>query len=96
MLADMKIALDTSRALLYHCARNCDAGNFDPTLGAVTKTFLSESCMKVAETAVQVMGGYGYSREYPVEKLMRDAKLWSIFEGTNQIQRMVIGGNLAR
>ena len=42
------------------------------------------------------MGGYGYSREYPVEKLMRDAKLWSIFEGTNQIQRMVIGGNLAR
>ena len=52
--------------------------------------------MKVAETAVQVMGGYGYSREYPVEKLMRDAKLWSIFEGTNQIQRMVIGGNLAR
>ena len=46
--------------------------------------------------AIQILGGYGYSREYPVEKLMRDAKLWQIFEGTNQIQRMVIGGNLAR
>lgn len=96
MLADMKIAVDTSRTLLYHCARNCDAGNFDPTLGAVTKTFLSDSCMRVTENAVQILGGYGYSREYPVEKLMRDAKLWQIFEGTNQIQRMVIGGNLAR
>ena len=52
--------------------------------------------MKVTTDAVQVMGGYGYSKEYPVEKLMRDAKIWQIFEGTNQIQRMVIAGCLAR
>ena len=96
MLADMQIAVTTSRALLYHCARNCDKGNFDPTLGAVTKTYLSDAAVKVTTDAVQVLGGYGYSREYPVEKLMRDAKLWQIFEGTNQIPRMVIGGNLAR
>ena len=52
--------------------------------------------MRVTTNAVQVLGGYGYSREYPVEKLMRDAKLWAIFEGTNQIQRMVISGCLAQ
>ena len=96
MLADMQIAVTTSRALLYHCARNCDKGNFDPVLGAVTKTYLSDAAVKVTQDAVQIMGGYGYSREYPVEKLYRDAKLWQIFEGTNQIQRMVIGGALSR
>ena len=96
MLADMQIAVTTSRTLLYHCARNCDKGNFDPVLGAVTKTYLSDAAVKVTQDAVQVMGGYGYSREYPVEKLYRDAKLWQIFEGTNQIQRMVIGGALSK
>lgn len=52
--------------------------------------------MQVTTDAVQILGGYGYSREYPVEKLMRDAKIYQIFEGTNQIQRMVIGGHLSR
>lgn len=96
MLADMEIAVTTSRALLWHCARMVDEGIYDSKLGAVTKAFISDSCMKVTEDAVQVLGGYGYSREYPVEKLMRDAKLWQIFEGTNQVQRMVIANCLAR
>lgn len=96
LLADMEIDVTTARALLWQCAQMVDKGVFDTKLGSVTKTFLSEMAMRVTTNAVQVLGGYGYSREYPVEKLMRDAKLWSIFEGTNQIQRMVISGCLAR
>lgn len=95
LLADMEIDVTTARALLWQCAQMVDKGIFDTKLGSVTKTFLSEMAMRVTTSAVQVLGGYGYSREYPVEKLMRDAKLWSIFEGTNQIQRMVISGCLA-
>ena len=95
LMADMEIDVTTARALLWQCAQMEDKGVFDTKLGSVTKTFLSEMAMRVTTSAVQVLGGYGYSREYPVEKLMRDAKLWSIFEGTNQIQRMVISGCLA-
>ena len=95
LMADMEIDVTTARALLWQCAQMVDKGVFDTKLGSVTKTFLSEMAMRVTTSAVQVLGGYGYSREYPVEKLMRDAKLWSIFEGTNQIQRMVISGCLA-
>lgn len=95
LLADMEIDVTTAWALLWQCAQMVDKGVFDTKLGSVTKTFLSEMAMRVTTSAVQVLGGYGYSREYPVEKLMRDAKLWSIFEGTNQIQRMVISGCLA-
>lgn len=95
LLADMEIDVTTAQALLWQCAQMVDKGVFDTKLGSVTKTFLSEMAMRVTTSAVQVLGGYGYSREYPVEKLMRDAKLWSIFEGTNQIQRMVISGCLA-
>ena len=95
LLADMEIDVTTARALLWQCAQMVDKGVFDTKLGSVTKTFLSEMAMRVTTSAVQVLGGYGYSREYPVEKLMRDAKLWSIFEGTNQIQHMVISGCLA-
>ncbi|MBU5229321.1 acyl-CoA dehydrogenase family protein [Intestinimonas butyriciproducens] len=95
LLADMEIDVTTARALLWQCAQMVDKGIFDTKLGSVTKTFLSEMAMRVTTSAVQVLGGYGYSREYPVEKLMRDAKLWSIFEGTNQIQHMVISGCLA-
>ena len=95
LLADMEIDVTTARALLWQCAQMVDKGVFDTKLGSVTKTFLSEMAMRVTTSAVQVLGGYGYSREYPVEKLMRDAKLWSIFVGTDQIQRMVISGCLA-
>ncbi len=96
MLADMEIQIQAARALLWHCARMIDCGVTDTKLGSCTKVFVSDTTMKVTTDAVQVLGGYGYSREYPVEKLMRDAKIWQIFEGTNQIQRMVIGGTLAR
>ena len=95
LMADMEIDVTTARALLWQCAQMVDKGVFDTKLGSVTKTFLSEMAMRGTTSAVQGLGGYGYSREYPVEKLMRDAKLWSIFEGTNQIQRMVISGCLA-
>lgn len=95
LLADMEIRTTAARALLWHCARMVDEGVYDSKLGAVTKAFISDAAMQVTTNAVQVLGGYGYSREYPVEKLMRDAKLWQIFEGTNQVQRMVIAGAMA-
>ncbi len=97
MLADMEIQVTAARALLYRCAEMIDkTGKYDTELGSITKTFVSDMAMKVTTDAVQILGGYGYSREYPVEKLMRDAKIFQIFEGTNQIQRMVIAGQLAR
>ena len=97
MLADMQIQCTAARALLYRCAEMIDkTGRYDTQLGSITKTFVSDMCMKVTTDAVQIFGGYGYSREYPIEKLMRDAKIFQIFEGTNQIQRMVIGSQLQR
>lgn len=88
MLADMQTAIDASRALLYYSLDCAQAGIPLGTLSPSTKMFVSEQALKVALDAIQVLGGYGYSREYPVEKLARDAKIFSIFEGTNQIQRM--------
>ena len=96
MLADMEIQTTAARSLLWHCAQMVDEGNIDSRMGAITKTFCSDACMKVTTDAVQIPGGYGYSREYPVEKLMRDAKLLQIFEGTNQIQRIVISREMSR
>lgn len=96
LIADMEIQTAAARSLLWDCARMVDAGIIDSKFGAITKTFCADAAMAVTENAVQIMGGYGYSREYPVEKLMRDAKLWQIFEGTNQIQRMVIAGVSAK
>lgn len=97
MLADMEIQTTAARTLLYHCADMIDkTGQYDTRLGSVTKTFVSDVAMKVTADAVQILGGYGYSKEYPVEKLMRDAKIFQIFEGTNQIQRMVIGREMQR
>lgn len=96
ILADMQINVTAGRALLWQCAQMVDRGVYDTKLGSTTKTFISDMAMKVTTDAVQVLGGYGYSREYPVEKLMRDAKIQQIFEGTNQIQRMVIAGALAQ
>ena len=97
MLADMQIQCTAARALLYRCVEQIEkTGKYDTQLGSITKTFVSDMCMKVTTDAVQIFGGYGYSREYPVEKLMRDAKIQQIFEGTNQIQRIVIAGQMAR
>ncbi|MGN0483889.1 MAG: acyl-CoA dehydrogenase family protein [Lachnospiraceae bacterium] len=93
-LADMEIKIQTARAQLLYNATLIDQGIYDSLLGSITKTYVSEVAFDVANEAVQIFGGYGYSREYPVEKLLRDARIYSLFEGTNEIQRMVIGGTL--
>ncbi|MFH1576134.1 MAG: acyl-CoA dehydrogenase family protein [Candidatus Margulisiibacteriota bacterium] len=92
MLADMSTQVEAARALVYSCARMIDAGANNYTLPASqAKLFASDAAMKVTIDAIQVMGGYGYMKEYPVEKMARDAKITQIYEGTNQIQRNQIG-----
>lgn len=92
MLADMAIQIEAARALIYSAARMADSGTKDISKeSAMAKTFGTDVGMRVTTDALQVMGGSGYMREYPVEKMMRDAKILQIYEGTNQIQRNVIG-----
>jgi alkylation response protein AidB-like acyl-CoA dehydrogenase len=91
MLADMAMAVHGARLMVHHCARQVDAGIADNTFEAsMAKCFAADAAMKVTVDAVQVFGGYGYTREYPVERYMRDAKIMQIYEGTNQIQRVII------
>jgi len=97
MLADMATQTEAARALVYATARMVDAGVKNiAKASAMCKLFASDVAMKVTVDAVQVFGGYGYMREYPVEKMMRDAKITQIYEGTNQIQRGVIASNLIK
>ncbi len=97
MLADMATQVEAARALTYQAARTIDAGAKNVSkISAMAKVFASDVAMKVTTDAVQVFGGYGYMKEYPVEKMMRDAKITQIYEGTNQIQREVIGLQLIR
>jgi len=97
MLADMAIEIEAARALVYSVARYIDSGAKDISKdSAMAKVFATDVAMRVTTNAVQVMGGSGYMREYPVEKMMRDAKILQIYEGTNQIQRNVIGQALTR
>ena len=98
MLADMVMNIEAARALVYECARAGDTGDWKRlnVLASMAKCFASDMAMKVTTDAVQIFGGYGYTRDYPVERMMRDAKLAQIFEGTNQIQRMVIARDLLR
>ena len=98
MLADMSIQIEAARALVYECARAGDDGDFArlTVLASHAKCFGSDMAMQVTTDAVQVFGGYGYTKDYPVERMMRDAKLAQIFEGTNQIQRMVIARHLLK
>ena len=97
MLADMATQVEAARALVYSAARYIDSGAKDISkISAMCKLFASDTAMKVTTDAVQVLGGYGYMREYPVEKMMRDAKITQIYEGTNQIQREVIGLGLIK
>jgi butyryl-CoA dehydrogenase len=92
ILADMATQIEAARALVYATARMIDAGATDYTLPASeAKLFASDTAMKVTIDAIQVLGGYGYMKEYPVEKMARDAKITQIYEGTNQIQRNQIG-----
>ena len=95
MLADMAMRVDASRHLVYRALEACDADDPRMTyLSAVAKCFASDAAMAVTTDAVQVFGGYGYMKEYPVERFMRDAKITQIYEGTNQIQRVVIAREL--
>jgi alkylation response protein AidB-like acyl-CoA dehydrogenase len=95
MLADMAMAVHASRLMIHHCARQVDAGVTGNAYEAsMAKCFAADTAMKVAIDAVQVLGGYGYTREFPVERYLRDAKIMQIYEGTNQIQRLVIAKEL--
>jgi len=97
MLADMSIKVETSRAIVYAVAKSIDAGDTKCAKeSAIAKCYASDMAMSVTTDAVQVLGGYGYMREYPMEKRMRDAKITQIYEGTNQIQRDVIGHQLVK
>jgi len=97
MLADMAIQVEAARHLIYAAAKMIDSGAKNiAKISAMSKTFASDVAMKVTTDAVQVFGGYGYMKEYPVEKLMRDAKITQIYEGTNQIQRGVIASALIK
>ena len=97
MLADMVTQTEAARALVYAVAKFIDSDAKDVSkASAMAKLFASDVAMKVTVDAVQIMGGYGYMREYPVEKMMRDAKILQIYEGTNQIQRNVIGAALIK
>jgi alkylation response protein AidB-like acyl-CoA dehydrogenase len=92
MLADMSTEIEAARALVYSVAKYIDSGAKEISKeSAMAKVFATDMAMRVTTNAVQVMGGSGYMREYPVEKMMRDAKILQIYEGTNQIQRNIIG-----
>jgi acyl-CoA dehydrogenase len=90
MIADMAMEIEAARALVYKAAWMMDAGQRNTKFAAFAKAFAADVANKTATNAVQVFGGYGYSEEYPVEKLMRDAKIYQIYEGTSQIQRLII------
>jgi alkylation response protein AidB-like acyl-CoA dehydrogenase len=97
MLADMATQIEAARALVYAVARYIDSNPKDSSkVSAMSKVFPSDVAMKVVVDAVQIFGGYGYMKDYPVEKMMRDAKILQIYEGTNQIQRNVIGLELVK
>ena len=97
MLADMATQVEAARTLVYQTARYIDTGAKDISkVSAMAKVYASDVAMKVTTDAVQILGGYGYMKEYPVEKMMRDAKITQIYEGTNQIQREVIALSLIK
>jgi acyl-CoA dehydrogenase len=96
MLADMAMNVEAARLLAYKAAWLVDQGQSNTKLAAFAKAFAADSAMKAATDAVQVFGGYGFMKEYPVEKLMRDCKVFQIYEGTSQIQRTIIQRELMR
>ncbi len=99
MLAEMETKCEAARGLLYRCGAAIDAGADGAELtklSAMTKLFCTDVAMEVTTNAVQILGGYGYIQEYPVERMMRDAKVTQIYEGTNQIQRLVIAREMLK
>ncbi|HET8968401.1 MAG TPA: acyl-CoA dehydrogenase family protein, partial [Gaiellaceae bacterium] len=98
-LADMETRTEAARGLLYRFGRMVDEGADDAELtkvSAMAKLFCTDTAMKVTTDAVQIFGGYGYMRDYPIEKYMRDAKITQIYEGTNEIQRIVIAREMLK
>ena len=93
-IADMEIKTETARQMVAHALTKMDMGLPYAKESAIAKCYASDIAMEVSSEAIQMFGGYGYSREYPVEKLLRDAKIFQIFEGTNEIQRIVIANNV--
>jgi acyl-CoA dehydrogenase len=96
MIAEMGMKVEAARLLVHKAAWMCDQGLKNTEIASYAKAFASDSCMQITTDAVQIYGGYGYSKEYPVEKLMRDAKLIQIYEGTSQIQRLVMARELLK
>jgi cyclohexane-1-carbonyl-CoA dehydrogenase len=96
MLADGLTLIEAGRGLMEKAAFNYDTGQRNTTLASMAKCFCSDAAMKITTDMVQVLGGYGYIRDYPVERMFRDAKLTQIFEGANQIQRMIIGREILK
>ena len=99
MLADMETKCEAARGLLYKCGLMIDEGapaDEVTKISAMAKLYCTDVAMDVTTDAVQVLGGYGYMREYPVERMMRDAKITQIYEGTNQIQRLVIARQMLK
>jgi len=96
MLADMAIGVETARSMVIHALNLIDQKKPYGMEAAIAKCYASDVAFKVCGDAIQVLGGYGYCRDYPVEKLLRDSKILQIYEGTNQIQRVVIAGHLLR
>ena len=93
-LADMEMKLEMCRSQLAYAAQLVDRGIYDTLVGSCTKCFVSEAALEITLQAQQVYGGYGYSKEYPLEKLVRDARIFSIYEGSSEIQRYIIGKTL--
>jgi alkylation response protein AidB-like acyl-CoA dehydrogenase len=97
MLADMATKIEAARLLVYNVAEIIDRGEEDFSMySAMAKMFASDAAMEVTNDAIQILGGYGYMKEYPAERMMRDAKITQIYEGTNQIQRLVIARDLLK
>lgn len=99
MIAEMALAVEAARTLVYRAASTIDAEPASPDIpkiSSMAKWFASDTAMKVTTDAVQIFGGYGYIREYPVERMMRDAKITQIYEGTNQVQRIIIANQILK
>jgi len=96
MLADMAMNIEASRNLVYRAVSLIDDGDPDPMISAMANCFATDAAMKVTTDAIQVLGGYGYVKDHPLERMFRDSKLFQIVEGTNQVQRLVIARNLLK
>jgi len=96
MMADLDVRVECAKLLVYKAAFNKSNGLPYSVEAARAKLFAAETAMEVTTKAVQIFGGYGYTKEYPIERMMRDAKITEIYEGTSQVQKMVIAANLLK